>query len=204
MSIEIWVSFVIASMILCFTPGPTVFLVMGQSLNHGRKSVIPLVTGVLSGDIIAMGISFAGLGALLASSAVLFSIFKWLAAAYLIYLGIKAWRTKVSLGDLTTTHSKNGKIFKEALVVTALNPKGIIFFIAFFPLFMDANKAVFPQMLVMALSFLIVSTLSASFYSIFSGFLRNKIKTVKTQEIFNRISGTMLIGAGAVTASLQK
>jgi threonine/homoserine/homoserine lactone efflux protein len=204
MNIEIWVSFVIASMVLCFTPGPTVFIVMGQSLNHGKKSVIPLVTGVLTGDIIAMSISFAGLGALLASSAVLFSIFKWLAAGYLIYLGIKAWRTKVGIGSLSTTNNKSGKIFKEALLVTALNPKGIIFFIAFFPLFMDASKAVIPQMLTMALSFLAVSTLSASFYSIFSGHLRKKIKTIKTQKIFNRISGTMLIGAGAVTASLQK
>jgi threonine/homoserine/homoserine lactone efflux protein len=84
MSIEVWISFVLASMMLCFTPGPTVFLVMGQSLHHGKKSVIPLVTGVLSGDIIAMSISFAGLGALLATSSVLFSAFKWIAAGYLV------------------------------------------------------------------------------------------------------------------------
>lgn len=204
MTIEVWLSFVLASMILCFTPGPTVFIVMGQSLSHGKKSVIPLITGVLSGDVIAMSISFAGLGALLATSAALFSIFKWLAAGYLVYLGIKAWQKKVSLNDFGTTHNKNGKIFKEALIVTALNPKGIIFFIAFFPLFIDTSKAVLPQMLIMALSFLTVSALSASFYSIFSGYIRNKVKTERAQKAFNRLSGSMLIGAGTITATLQK
>jgi len=204
MSIEVWISFVLASMMLCFTPGPTVFLVMGQSLNHGKKSVIPLVTGVLSGDIIAMSISFAGLGALLATSSVLFSAFKWIAAGYLVYLGLKAWFTKANMEELDTTQKKNGKIFKEALVVTALNPKGIIFFIAFFPLFINTNNAALPQMLIMGLSFLAVSVLSASFYSFFSGYLRSKVKSVKFQKAFNKISGSMLIGAGAVTATLQK
>jgi threonine/homoserine/homoserine lactone efflux protein len=180
---------------------------MGQSLSHGKKSVIPLVTGVLSGDIISMSISFAGLGALLATSAFLFSIFKWIAAAYLIYLGIKAWRTKVSevtKEDVSMAHKVKSKIFKEALIVTALNPKGIIFFIAFFPLFIDTHSAALPQMLIMAISFLSISVLSASFYSLFSGYLRSKVKSVKFQKVFNKISASMLIGAGTVTATLQK
>jgi len=204
MSIEVWISFVLASMMLCFTPGPTVFLVMGQSLNHGKKSVIPLVTGVLCGDIIAMCISFAGLGALLATSSVLFSAFKWIAGGYLVYLGLKAWLTKANMEDIDTTQKKNGKIFKEALIVTALNPKGIIFFIAFFPLFINTNNTALPQMLIMGLSFLAVSLFSASFYSFFSGCLRSKVKSKKFQKAFNKISGSMLIGAGAVTATMQK
>ncbi len=204
MSIEIWISFVLAVIVLCFSPGPTTFLVMGQSLTHGKKSVIPLVTGVLLGDAISMSLSFAGLGALLSTSAVLFSAFKWIAAVYLIYLGVKAWRTKISQGNVESVSVEKAKIkiFKEALVVTALNPKGIIFFIAFFPLFMDAGKAVLPQMLIMAFSFLFVSIVSACFYSMFSSYLRSKVKSVKFQKIMNKVSGTMLIGAGTVTATL--
>lgn len=204
MAIEVWISFVLTSIVLCFTPGPTVFLVMGQSLSHGKKSVIPLVTGVLSGDVIAMSISFAGLGALLATSAVLFSLFKWVAAVYLIYLGVKAWRVKVGVKNIEITHKKNRKIFKEALIVTALNPKGIIFFIAFFPLFIDANMTVLPQMIILALSFLCVSVLSASFYSICSSYLLSSVQSVKSRKVFDKISGSMLMGAGVVTATLQK
>ncbi len=204
MNFEVWISFVLTSMVLCFTPGPTVFLVMGQSLSHGKKSVIPLVSGVLIGDIIAMSVSFVGLGALLTTSAALFSVFKWVAGAYLIYLGLKAWRSNVTTENIDSVFTNKGKVFKEALVVTALNPKGIIFFIAFFPLFMDINKPVLSQMLIMAVSFLFVSGFSASFYSIFSGFLRSKVKSVKFQQVFNKASGSMLMGAGAVTATLQK
>ena len=204
MNIEVWISFVLASMILCLSPGPTVFLVMGQSLSHGKKSALPLVAGVLTGDVIAMIVSFAGLGALLATSAILFSAFKWVAAAYLFYLGIRAWRSKAILQETEPSFSKNKKIFKEALLVTALNPKGIIFFIAFFPLFMDASKPALMQMIIMALTFLFVSAFSASFYSLFSGYLRSKVKSKKFQSMFNKVSGTMLIGAASVTATLQK
>ena len=204
LSIEIWLSFIFASLILCFSPGPTVFLVMGQSLNHGKKSVVPLVPGVLSGDVFAMSLSFAGLGVLLSTSAILFNIFKWVAAAYLFYLGIKTWRIKSNTERFKTISIKKGKMFKDALLVTALNPKGIIFFSAFFPLFMDAKKAVIPQMAIMTLTFLLVSVASTTFYTTFSGYLGSKVNSSRLQSAFNKVTGTMLMGAGAVTASVQK
>lgn len=204
MSFEVWVSFLLACMLLCFTPGPTVFLVMGQALNHGKKSVVPLVTGVLTGDVIAMTVSFVGLGALLAASAALFTAFKWVAGGYLVYLGIKAWRAKVSVEEAELPTETGNKVFKEALIVTALNPKGIVFFIAFFPLFINVNTAVVPQMTIMALTFLAVSAGSATFYSTFAGLLRSKVRSAKFQQRFNKVSGSMLAGAGAVTATMQK
>lgn len=204
MSIEVWLSFVLASTILCFSPGPTVFMVMGQSLTQGKASVIPLVTGVLCGDVIAMSVSFAGLGALLATSAVFFNIFKWVAAGYLMYLGVKAWRSKQKVDTSLADKTQQEKMFKQALVVTALNPKGIIFFIAFFPLFINTQQPVSAQILTMAVSFLMVSALSASCYSIFSGYLRSKINSPQCQQGFNKLSGSMLMGAGVVTATLHK
>ena len=70
MTIEIYLSFIVAALILCFTPGPTVFFVIGQALRHGNQSVLPLIAGTLCGDALAMSVSFAGLGAVLATSAV--------------------------------------------------------------------------------------------------------------------------------------
>ncbi len=204
MSIEIWISFIFASLILCFSPGPTVLLVIGQSLNHGKKSVVPLVTGVLSGDLVAMSLSFAGLGVLLATSAILFNIFKWIAAAYLFYLGIKAWRTKSNAEKFKTMSIKKGKMFKDAMLVTALNPKGIIFYSAFFPLFIDTKKPVIPQLTIITVSFLLVAVASTTFYSTFSGYLGSKVKSPRFQSTFNKANGTMLMGAGVVTASFQK
>jgi len=192
-------------MLLCFTPGPTVFLVMGQALSHGKKSVFPLVAGVLTGDLIAMSLSLIGVGALLATSAALFNIIKWLGAVYLIYLGIKSWRTKTTGSeDVTEKPMIKGSVYRDSLIVTALNPKGIIFFMAFFPLFIEPSNDALPQMTVLALSFLAVSAISASFYALFSGYLRSKVSSVKFQNGFNKVSGSMLVGTGAITASIQK
>lgn len=204
MSIDIWVSFLVASIVLCFTPGPTVFIVMAQSINYGKRSVLPLVSGVLAGDVIAMSVSFVGLGALLAASAMLFNVFKWMAGAYLIYLGIKAWKSKVQQTEEPTNLTSSKNAFKEALIVTALNPKGIVFFIAFFPLFININAPVLPQMAIMAGTFLLVSGSSASFYSLFSGLIRNRVQSAKIQTMFNKTSGAILASAGVVTATMQK
>ncbi len=204
MTIEAWISFITASMILCFTPGPTVCLVMGQALEHGKKSGIPLVAGTLSGDVMAMSFSFIGMGALLATSATLFTILKWVGALFLIYLGIKAFHTKIGVTETTRKQMGKGSVYFNALVVTALNPKGIVFFMAFFPLFINANISVLPQMLVMAVTFLVVSTASVSFYAISSGYLRSRVTSARFQNSLNKLSGGMLVGAGAITAMIQK
>jgi len=92
MTIEIWLTFVAVVLVFALIPGPTVILVVGQAIAHGKKSVIPLVAGVLCGDFVAMSLSLLGLGAILATSATLFFILKWFGVGYLIYLGIKTWR----------------------------------------------------------------------------------------------------------------
>jgi len=174
---------------------------MAQALSHGKKSVVPLVAGALSGDLIAMGFSFIGIGALLATSAALFSALKWLGASYLIYLGIKAWRNKPTIQPPKTLNGRSA--YLNVLVVTALNPKGILFFIAFFPLFIDANTALLPQMAILIGSFLGVSTLSVSFYATGSAALRHRIRSIKFQNRFNKLSSAMLIGAGVITATIE-
>ncbi|NQY94363.1 MAG: LysE family translocator [Campylobacteraceae bacterium] len=207
MSIEIWLSFVLASLVLCVTPGPTVFFVIGHSLKHGKASVVPMVFGALSGDIVLMCLSFIGLSALLASSVYMFTILKFVGALYLIYLGIKSWRSPSFINQENAMEIfplKKGKIYTDALLVTALNPKGIIFFTAFFPLFLDVNSALLPQMLILALTFMGVAVSTNSCYSIFSSYLSTKVKSAKTQKMFNKTSGGLLIGAGLITASLQK
>lgn len=89
MALEIWITFISVVFIFAIIPGPTVILVLGQAISHGKKSVIPLVSGVLIGDFVAMTLSLLGLGAVLATSATLFLILKWFGIGYLVYLGIK-------------------------------------------------------------------------------------------------------------------
>ncbi|MGB1237456.1 MAG: LysE family translocator [Pseudomonadales bacterium] len=204
MDFYVWLSFLAASLLLCFSPGPTTFLAIGQSLKHGKISVIPIVAGTLAGDMIAMTLSFVGVGAILATSAVLFNLFKWIGALYLIYLGIKAFRAKASTpnqqGHSTTSRTA---IFRNAMLVTALNPKGIIFFMTFFPLFIDPQQAVLTQMILLGLTFQFAAASSVSIYACFAGALSAKTQNPNVQNVFNKVSGGLLISAGAVTASLS-
>ena len=205
MPIELWITFFVASMILCFTPGPTVLMVMGQGFSHGKQSTLPVVAGVLSGDLIAMGLSLVGVGGLLAVSAELFTLLKWLGAAYLIFLGVKAWRGKHSTPDgAAALSTRGGSAFRAALVITALNPKSILFFMAFFPLFIRPEHALLPQLTVLGLTFLVASTASTWFYAACSGLLRDRINSPGFEQRFGKLSGGLLIGAGLFTASIQK
>jgi len=205
-SIEIWVAFVLAAMVILIIPGPTIILVISKAIAHGRKAVLPLVVGVTLGDFTAMSLSFLGLGAILASSAALFSVLKWIGAVYLIYLGIKLWRSNPEKHDirLSATRTSKQSLFKSAFIVTALNPKSIAFFVAFLPQFINAQSETFPQFLVLGATFLFFAALNATLYALFAGQLRDTMQNVKVRRWFNRCGGSALIGAGVLTATLQR
>src|SRR5471032_3334739 len=96
MTLSLWAAFVAASSILLVIPGPTVLLVVSYALGQGWRTALPMAIGVALGDFTAMTLSMLGLGALLAASATLFTVLKWIGAVYLVYLGIKLWRAPVA------------------------------------------------------------------------------------------------------------
>lgn len=175
-------------------------MVIGQSLRFGNQSVIPLIIGTLTGDLVALSLSFAGLGVLLNSSIMAFNLLKSISVIYLIYLGFKAWFSKIELYEAAIISVRKGGIYRDAFIVTALNPKEIMFFIVFFPLFLDTQLDAMPQMIFLAFSFLFISAFSVLIYSLISGGVRNSINTLKLQKIFNRLSGFILIGTAVLVA----
>ncbi|MGA3251474.1 MAG: LysE family translocator, partial [Paraburkholderia sp.] len=142
MTLAHWLPFAIASAILVAIPGPTVLLVISYALGHGRRFALVTTAGVALGDLTSMTTSMLGLGVILAASAALFTALKWVGAAYLIYLGIKLWRAPAQAPDAPdTAETRTSRIFAHAFAVTALNPKSIIFFVAFVPQFIDPHIA---------------------------------------------------------------
>lgn len=97
MSIDLWLAFLAATIVLLIIPGPTILLVVSYALGQGWRSALPISIGVALGDFTAMTLSLLGVGALLSASATTFTLLKWAGAANLIYLGIKLWRTGNSL-----------------------------------------------------------------------------------------------------------
>jgi threonine/homoserine/homoserine lactone efflux protein len=209
MTIEHWLAFVAASAVLLAIPGPTVLLVISYALGHGRKAATSTIAGVALGDFIAMTASMLGLGALLAASATLFTILKWIGAAYLIYLGIKLWRapvvqSNVDQAEVDTPAERPLRIFLHTFIVTALNPKSIIFFVAFLPQFLDSSKPISSQMVIFELTFLVLATLNASIYGILASMARKSIRKPGVQQAINRIGGTLMIGAGLLAVGWRR
>ena len=206
MNLEVWIAFVIASEIILVIPGPTIILVVSQAIAHGRPSVIPLVAGVLAGDFTAMSLSLLGMGAVLSASAALFVALKWIGALYLIYLGIKLWRTDPVNGRLTleARQESPGALFKGAFIVTALNPKSIAFFVAFLPQFINHQAPTATQFIILGATFLTLATINAALYAFFAGHLRDTLKNTRIRKCFDRCGGTALIGAGFLTATMER
>jgi len=157
-----------------------------------------LVAGVALGDLTAITLSLAGLGAILAASATLFTVLKWAGAAYLIWLGVTLWRAPVD--DTAAAPLAPGQAMRQAWLVTALNPKGIAFFVAFVPQFIDATRPFLPQAAILVASFVSLAALNAACYAALASRLSGAVRRPGVRRAFNRGGGAMLMGAGLAVA----
>lgn len=205
MTLELYVAYVAATLIVLAVPGPTIMLVVSYVLSQGRKSAAASVMGVGLGDATAAIVSLMGLGAILATSATAFAILKWIGAAYLVWLGIKMWRSRpAALGPHEVEDVPAKKIFWHAYVVTALNPKGIVFFMAFLPHFIAPQAAVTPQLILLGSTFVILGILNAAIYALAAAAIGTKLRSPSLMRLVNRIGGGFLISAAAMTATIQR
>ncbi|MDW3681223.1 LysE family translocator [Cupriavidus sp. CV2] len=203
MSFEHWLAFVLTSIVVLIIPGPTILLVIGDALAHRGRSAYATVAGVAAGDLTAFTLSMAGLGAVLATSAALFTALKWAGAAYLVYLGIQALRGASRAGAMAVTAQSGSsrQRFAKAWLVTALNPKSIVFFVAFVPQFLDAHLAFWPQAAVLIPTFVVMATANAAIYALLARALAKRLTTQRAQANVQRAGGITLIGAGALIAA---
>jgi len=198
MDLATWLAFLAAAMAMLVIPGPTILLVIGQSLGGGARNALPLVAGVALGDLTAITLSLAGLGAILAASATLFTVLKWAGAAYLIWLGVTLWRAPVD--DTAAAPLAPGQAMRQAWLVTALNPKGIAFFVAFVPQFIDATRPFLPQAAILVASFVSLAALNAAGYAALASRLSGAVRRPGVRSALNRGGGAMLMGAGLAVA----
>jgi threonine/homoserine/homoserine lactone efflux protein len=161
---------------------------------------------VALGDFTAMTCSLVGLGALLAASAELFTALKWVGAGYLIYLGIKLWRAPVTddQGLPLAPEMRPKRIFLHAFAVTALNPKGIVFFVAFLPQFLNPANPLLPQFAIFEATFVGMAAANALAFALLASAARKAVRKPAVQRTVNRTGGTLLIGAGLLAAVWKK
>lgn len=200
MPIHLWLAYVAAASVLLMIPGPTILTVISYSISHGRRAKVPLVTAVALGDSTALAASLAGLGALLAASAFWFTLVKWVGGLYLLYLGLRLLRGAAAMPDPAPEGERplpgTWRLFGKTWLVTALNPKSIVFFVAFLPQFIDPAGAVVEQMWVLAVTFVVLATVNASLYAIFGNVASRLLHSGRVQRRFNLAGGSLLSAAG--------
>jgi threonine/homoserine/homoserine lactone efflux protein len=198
MSVETWLAFVLAAGVLLVIPGPTILTVISYSVAHGRRANGPLVAGVALGDSTALALSLLGLGSLLAASAFWFTAIKTVGGLYLLYLGVRLLRAGMSspIFETRPAPASRWRLFINTYAVTALNPKGIVFFVAFLPQFIAPGSSVSRQLWTLAVTFVVLATINATLYSVFAASARRLLSSPTANRRFNLLGGSLLSAAG--------
>ncbi len=206
MTFEMWLTFVITASIVIVVPGPTNIYVINQSLNHGKKASIPLSAGVIIGDVLCISLSLLGVSALLALCSTVFVVLKYCGAAYLIYLGINMLieNGKIKPQKSLDTSYSSRTIFRGVFLLTSLNPKGIIFYSAFMPQFVNPQQNIAIQFIILSSTFMLLALLNVVGYSLLADKIRDSFKSITLVKTFNVAGGLGLIGAGLYSATIEE
>ncbi|MBI2770945.1 MAG: LysE family translocator [Burkholderiales bacterium] len=154
MTLSTYLLYVAAVALLIVTPGPTMLMCMTNSINHGPRRAMTSVAGAVTAVLCVMLLSAMGLGALLATSETAFTVAKVVGAAYLVWLGIKTFRSTAVLSAPAQDATPRRSFYLQGLLVGASNPKAVLFFAAFFPQFLNPAAPIAPQFAILALTFM--------------------------------------------------
>jgi threonine/homoserine/homoserine lactone efflux protein len=198
--------FIVAALVLLVVPGPSVLYIVARSIEGGRTAGLVSVLGVQTGAMVHIAFAAVGLSAILASSAVAFSVVKWFGAAYLVWLGLRQiFGRDEGYKDVTVEPARLSRVFSQGVIVNILNPKTALFFLAFLPQFVDpARGAAWTQILLLGATFVILALCSDGLYALLSGtaggWLRRRMKGATFRRGQRFVSGGILIALGAVAA----
>ena len=208
MPFDLWLTFVVASTALLVIPGPTLMMVLSYAMTQGRRVAIASALGVATGDLIAMTLSVIGLGALFLTSALAFTVLKWVGAVYLVYLGLRMLWSARSPAETTLMNKPDGqragKVFRDLTTVTALNPKSNTFFVAFVPQFIDPAASFAPQASILIATFVTIAGINALVFALAANAMRSRITRPSVQMWLTRVGGATLVGMGLLTATLRR
>ena len=207
-SILHWTTFVTAAVLLNLSPGPDIAFILGQTVRGGRRAGFAAMGGIWSGALVHVVFAAAGLSAILANSALAFSVVKWVGAAYLIWLGIAALRSKGAMYQTDSAKAVKSPfmILKQGMIVSLLNPKVAIFFLAFLPQFVESGAGpAWAQLLLHGVLIIVVAALIEPPLVLLGGRLTAGMRnSPKIGLWMDRTLGTIFIGLGIRLALEQR
>jgi homoserine/homoserine lactone efflux protein len=197
--LSLYLSFIAAVTVLMLIPGPNVALIVANSVPHGPRYGLLTVAGTSAAMVLQLGLVALGMTQLLGALGAWFELLRWIGVAYLVFLGLAQWRAPVV--DLTKTRPDRKSpraMVTRALLVSMTNPKTLFFYGAFFPQFISPDRTLLPQVLLLSATFVLLAILLDGSWALAAGRARHLL--AGRGRLRNRISGGMLIGAGAALA----
>ncbi len=195
MSLELFAAYLLACIVFTLVPGPTVTLIVANSLTHGTRAGLANVAGTQAGLAVFVGVLAVGLASVIETMGVWFDWIRFLGATYLVWIGIKMFRSTGRLDDPGQTKRPRGGFFLQGFLVMLSNPKVLIFFGAFIPQFVDPSGNYVAQVIVLGLIAMLTAAVTDGAYAI----LTCRARTMFTQarvRLVSRLSGAFLIGGG--------
>ena len=203
MSFEAAITFTIAIFIFGITPGPGIFAILARALNSGAKSCIPLSFGMAISDVIYLILATFGLAVIAENYGGLFTAIRFVGAAYLVYLGWKMWTTKVDEEIQNNSVGRTSWLssFIQGFLISASNPKVILFYIAFLATFIDLTKLSVSDIFMVSGLTLFALMVGLMMVAIMASSVRKYLKSQKALKRLNRTAGSIMIGAGLFLVS---
>ena len=206
MKLDLWLAFVVTYSVISIIPGPSVLMVTGQALSRGTKAAFLCILGELVGGIVLVGLSLFGVGAILATSAELFQIVKWAGVFYMAYLGyrqiVEARQNHVELPQ--AIRKDDGLSSARAGFFTAiLNPKAIIFYVAFLSQFLDPNANIYLQFTIVVVTSTVIVGVVLGGYALLAAQARKSFQSELARRRFGYAGGGCLIGGSVFMATTR-
>lgn len=208
MTLQLWLAYTGVIAALIAIPGPSALISMTHGLRYGRKQALATVIGGVLAAMVLMTASALGLGAILAASTTAFTLLKVVGAAYLIWLGISAWRDNSEPAQLNAAEMEEApgvlRLFRKGFMVGISNPKDLLFFAALFPNFIDASQPHAVQFATLAITWAVLDCSIMFSYACAGKRLSGVFSSARRLRILNRSTGSLFVFAGGALAISAK
>ncbi|ENM5743279.1 homoserine/homoserine lactone efflux protein [Vibrio metoecus] len=204
MDIQVWLAYLLTAVVFSLAPGSGTVNSISNGLSYGTRHSLGAIIGLQIGlacHIVLVGI---GIGALVAQSALAFTIIKWVGAAYLLWLGIQKWRDRTPLAAVTPQAELSQlALLRKAVLINLTNPKSIVFLVALFPQFIDPQGNHLSQFLVLGLTTVTIDAIVMFGYTALAAQLGRYIRSTNVMSRMNKLFGSMFMGCGMLLATAK-
>jgi threonine/homoserine/homoserine lactone efflux protein len=196
MPLDLYLPFVLATTVLILLPGPNVTLLVANSLAYGPRPALATLAGTSTAIALQLSAVALGMSSLILVLADWFEWLRWLGVAYLLYLGVRQWREAPVALEHIALKGAPRRLFWQGMLVSATNPKILLFYAAFLPQFVDPGSPPGPQFALLCVTFLAIATVLDGSYVLLAGRLRGLLRDPRNARMRNRITGSLLIATG--------